>query len=166
MPDIKMPETNVVIIAGKIRRDPELRYTANKGAAVCKFAVQNLEHYRDAEGQRQEKTTLVDCEAWNRLAEWIGNPDEFRDGTPVQVQGKLKTDRWTDKQTGSPRYKLMLSVFRIDQLTWNGARIGKEEADQTETRPAESAKETPQPASGGRVPPAKAEPEPDDDLPF
>lgn len=101
-----MPNQNLVIIAGHITRDPELRFTTN-GAALVQFGIAvNKKFTKD--GEKKEIVTFVDCKAWREHAEYIG--DNFRKGDGITVTGELTTEAWDDKATGAKRSKTLVLV--------------------------------------------------------
>lgn len=114
MGNVRIPQTNVTIIAGRLTRDPEVKYTqSNK--AVCRLGLVHNDYYRDAAGQQVEHATFVDVVCWDRTAEYVG--EKLRKGSPVQVEGRLRTNAWTD-QEGQKRSKLELQAQRVEQLEW------------------------------------------------
>ena len=79
---------NTVQIMGNLARDPEVRYTQS-GKAVATFTVAASNTYLDSEGQAKEQTAFINCVAWGKLGESIGN---LRKGNRVFVEGRLQTD--------------------------------------------------------------------------
>ena len=146
MGDLRLPDLNQVLIAGRLTRDPELKYTSG-GMAYCKVGVANARHFKDKNGQRQEQTTFVDVTLWGQGAEYVGN--HLRKGRAVLVEGRLQTSEWEDKQTGQKRSKLEVSGIRVTPLEWD-----PKDGEQTQGRAAE-----PQQAPAD-------EPIPEDDIPF
>jgi single-strand DNA-binding protein len=98
---------NKIIITGNLTADPELRYTPS-GKAVLSASIANNEHFTDAQGQEQKVTTFVNLEVWGRPAENFGKL--VRKGQELFVDGKLRMDEWTDKQTNARRTRLYLLV--------------------------------------------------------
>jgi len=101
-----MPNLNRVMLMGNLTRDPELRYTPNN-TAVANLALAVNRRWRDQQGEQQEETTYVDCEAWSRQAENINK--YLNKGRPVFIEGRLKLDQWQDKD-GNNRSKLKVVV--------------------------------------------------------
>ena len=67
--NIRIPEQNLVIIAGRLTRDPDLRYT-QKGMGVCSFDVAVNRRYKDlANGEWKDDTTFVPVTAWGPMGE-------------------------------------------------------------------------------------------------
>ena len=98
---------NKIIITGNLTADPELRYTPS-GKAVLSASIANTEHFTDAQGQGQKVTTFVNLEVWGRPAENFGKL--VKKGQELFVDGKLRMDEWTDKQTNVRRTRLYLLV--------------------------------------------------------
>lgn len=145
MSDLRMPDLNRVILAGRLTRDPELRYTP-QGTALCKLGLAVSRVYKSREGERKEDTTFVDVTVWEKTAEYCGQ--HLRKGRPIIVEGRLKSDTWDDKTTGQKRSKLDIIAERIHQLDWED-----------------------RPGSGGTAPRPEPrdvaeEPVPEDDVPF
>ncbi len=92
--------TNIVVLSGKLTRDPELKYTKN-GTAIAEFGVAINETW-EKDGEKKESTTFLDCKAWSALAEKTG---ALKKGDSAVVVGKLRVDSWEDKETKKKRYK-------------------------------------------------------------
>lgn len=141
MSDLRVPDLNKVIIAGRLTSDPELKYTAS-GVALCKLRIANTRYYKKKDGSRAEETCFVDATLWDKQAEWVG--ERLKKGRPVLVEGRLKTDQWEDKATGQKRSKIEISAQRVTPLDWD--EDSRREAPK-DPRPIE-------------------EPIPEDDIPF
>jgi single-strand DNA-binding protein len=111
-----MANYNKVLLMGNLTRDIELKYTAsNQALANIGLAVNR--RYRTADGESREDTTFVDCEAWGRTAEVMGQ--YLKKGRPVFVEGRLKLDQWQD-QNGNNRSKLRVVVENFQFIDSNG----------------------------------------------
>lgn len=66
-----MANLNNVKLIGNLTRDPEVRYTP-KGSAVADFSLAINRVWKDDSGNKNEETTYVDCVAWAKKAELIG----------------------------------------------------------------------------------------------
>lgn len=116
MSDLRVPDLNRVIIAGRLTFDPELKYISS-GRAVCRIRIANTRYYRNKDGERKEDTTFVDVSMWDKLAEFVG--EKIKKGRPVLVEGRLKSDMWDDKNTGQKRTKIEISAQRVVPLDWD-----------------------------------------------
>ncbi len=85
---------NKIILVGNLGKDPELRYTP-QGTAVCSFSMATNEKRRDKSGEFQNVATWFKVTLWGNQAEtaakWLVK------GTPVYIEGKLRTEEWTDR---------------------------------------------------------------------
>lgn len=115
-----MPNLNRVMLMGRLTRDPELRYTPNNNP-VCNLGIAINRYWRDQNGQQQEETTFVDCEAWGRTAEVIN--EHLRKGRPIYVEGRLRLDQWQDKE-GNNRSKLKVVVDNFQFIDSKGGDDG------------------------------------------
>lgn len=114
MPDLKMPEINSVSIAGRLTRDPELRYT-NANKAFCKCGIAAGKRYRDANGDWKQKTAFVDFTLWEGAAEYLA--EHAAKGDAVYIEGSLVQNEWEDKE-GNKRSKVEINAQRIQTLAW------------------------------------------------
>ena len=94
---------NKVTLAGRLTRDPEIKHTPS-GTAIADFSLAVTRYYKNNAGESIEETDFIDVTAFGRSAEIIGK--HLGKGSSVYVEGRLKLDQWTDKQTGQPRSKL------------------------------------------------------------
>ena len=95
------------IITGNLTRDPEVRTTPN-GATVCSFSVAVNRVFRDSSGTQQESVSFIDCSAWGKLGEMIGQ--YAKKGAGVLVSGRLDQRTWEDKNSGQKRSRVEIVV--------------------------------------------------------
>ena len=98
---------NKALITGNLTADPELRFTPT-GKPVVSASIANNEHYTDTQNQEQKVTTFVNLEVWGKPAENFAKL--VKKGQEVYVDGKVRMDEWTDKQTQARRTRLYLLV--------------------------------------------------------
>ena len=118
---------NKVILVGNLGKDPEVRYTSG-GQAVANLRIATSRSWNDKQsGQRKEETEWHDVEVWGKQAEQCG--EYLSKGRMVYVEGRLKTDKWQDKQTGQDRYKVKVVADSVRFLGGRGTgRAPGEEA--------------------------------------
>ncbi|MCP4637072.1 MAG: single-stranded DNA-binding protein [Methyloversatilis sp.] len=113
-----MASVNKVIIVGNLGRDPETRYAPN-GDAICNITVATTDSWKDKQtGERKEQTEWHRVSFYGRLAEIAGQ--YLRKGSPVYVEGSLRTRKWQDKE-GQDRYT---TEIRAEQMQMLGSRQG------------------------------------------
>ena len=101
------------VIVGNLTSDPKLTYT-DGGAARLNFGIASNHYYRDAQNEKQEKTSFFDVTCWRYLAE--DSSSVLEKGVGVIVQGRLEQRSWEDKE-GNKRSKVELIADHIGVLT-------------------------------------------------
>lgn len=102
---------NKAMVIGNLGRDPEVKRVGD--SSVANFSVAVNEKFKDRNGQQQDRTEWVNCVAWGRLAEIVGQ--YLHKGSKVFVEGKLQTRKWQDKQ-GQDRYTTEVNVLNLQML--------------------------------------------------
>ena len=91
---------NNINLLGNLTKDPDVRYTKTV-RAVATFTLACTNTYIDsATDETKEQTAFINCVAWGKLAESIGN---LRKGNRCFVEGRLQT-RSYETQDGQKRY--------------------------------------------------------------
>lgn len=147
-----MASVNKVIIVGNLGRDPEVRYSPD-GAAMCNVSIATTSSRKDKNsGEKREETEWHRVVFYNRLAEIAG--EYLKQGRPVYVEGRLKTRKWKDKDTGADRYATEIIG---DQMQMLGSRDGGQ-SEQPQQR--QEPRQQPAPQTGGGIADMS------DDIPF
>jgi single-strand DNA-binding protein len=94
-------DLNKVMLTGYLGADPEMRYTP-QGSAVTTFRVASGRSWKSADGTPHEETEWFRCVAWDKLGEICNQ--YLTKGTRVYVEGRLRTNKWQDKESGQDRY--------------------------------------------------------------
>ena len=89
-----MASLNKVILIGHLGADPDLRSLPD-GTPVASLRVATTETWKDKNtGEKREPTE------WHRLSLFRGLADiagqYLKKGSPVYVEGRLRTRKWTD----------------------------------------------------------------------
>lgn len=95
-----MSGVNRCTFIGNLGADAELRYTTN-GGGVANFRLAVNESWKDANGEKQERTEWVSCVLFGKRAEAIAK--YLLKGKQLYVEGRLQTRSWEDKE-GNKRY--------------------------------------------------------------
>ncbi len=106
---------NKVILVGRLGKDPELRYTPS-GVPVATFSLATSEHYKDRDGNKQEKTEWHNIVVWRGLAEVCSK--YLSKGKQVYLEGKIATRSYDDSD-GNKRY---ITEIVVDQMQMLGSR--------------------------------------------
>ena len=112
-----MPNLNKVMLMGNLTRDPELRYLPSNMAVVGLGLAVNR-RWRNQQGEQQEETTFLDCEAFGKTAELLNQ--YLKKGRPVYLEGRLKLDQWQDRESGGNRSKLKVIIENFQFIDSRG----------------------------------------------
>lgn len=153
-----MASVNKVILVGNLGRDPEVRYSPD-GAAICNVSLATTSTWKDrSTGERREETEWHRVVFYNRLAEIAG--EYLRKGRSIYVEGRIKTRKWQDKETGQDRYSTEIIADQMQMLGGRDDDGGQREAPQQRSQPAQR----PQQPNQRHAPANLADM--DDDIPF
>lgn len=116
-----MSGVNKVILLGHLGKDPELKQVGNDNQ-VCNATLATSEKYKD-----KETTEWHDLEIWGKqganFAQYLSK------GSPVFVEGKIKTDSWENEQ-GEKRSRKKILVLSFTML---GSGKGQDKKEQGNT---------------------------------
>ena len=112
MADLKLPSLNHVLIAGRLTRDPDLRYTPS-GTAVCNFRLASGRRFKDQSGEWRDDPTFVNVVTWKKTAENCG--EYLKKGSAVLVEGRLQSRSW-ETEDGQKRSVLEIVAQRVQFL--------------------------------------------------
>lgn len=105
---------NKFIGIGYLGKDPETRKLP-AGTAVTNFSIAINENWKDKQtGEEKERTEWINCEAWGKLGEICA--EYLKKGSQVYVDGKLQTDKWTDKE-GVDRWTTKIRMDNVQFLS-------------------------------------------------
>lgn len=146
--NIRIPEQNIVMLTGRLTRDAEVRYS-QKGDCVCNFNIAVNKRYKDqTTGEWKDSIpTYVPIVVWGPMGERC--KERGKKGTPVHVEGRLKSDEYTDKNS-QKRTSLKVVATRVQFLavaSAGEADAPPETVEAGETAETETAAKAP--GSGG-----------------
>ena len=104
-----MGSLSKVVLLGNLTRDP-ITGMLPSGATVCEFGLAVNRRWKDADGQTRDEVLFMDCAAYGKPGQTMGQ--YLKKGNPVLVEGHLKLDRWQDDQ-GNARSKVRTVVERF-----------------------------------------------------
>ncbi len=147
---------NKVILAGRLARDPEVRYTQS-GKAVASFALAVNRRFSRSGGDGQQTADFIPIVAWEKLAEICGN--NLIKGSQIVVDGRMQV-RSYDAQDGSKRY---VTEVVANDIEFMGSKMQHEGGYTHPAAPQQQA-----PAGNNNAPAANSfgPSVPDEDIPF
>jgi len=97
-----MASYNRVILMGNLTRDPQLKTLPNSDTQACDFALAVNRRWKDTDGADKEEVMFIDCVAFGKPAQTIG--ENLAKGRPIHVEGRLRLEQW-DQDDGQHRTK-------------------------------------------------------------
>jgi len=112
---------NVVVLIGRLTRDPELRFLPGNGRAVARFSVavdKGLSREKKAEMQAQGKPTadFINVVVWGKQAENCAN--YLAKGRQVALEGSIQTGSYQNAQ-GQKVYTTDVVASRVQFIDWS-----------------------------------------------
>ena len=93
-----MADINLVVLLGRLTRDPELRYSP-AGTAIASFGLA-VNNRRKVGDEWKDEPCFVDIKVFGRMAET--SSEYLSKGRPVAIEGRLSYSKWEkDGQTRS-----------------------------------------------------------------
>jgi single-strand DNA-binding protein len=120
------PMVNKVILVGNLVRDAEA-LTGSRGA-VTRMRLATTQHWRDAEGNRQETSEYHNLVVFNRLAEICAT--YCLKGRRVYIEGRLRTREYVGAD-GVRRYatEVVVEIMRLLDRREAAAEMHGEESE-------------------------------------
>ena len=100
-------DINHVVLVGRSGKDAEIRYFES-GSAVTRFTLAVNRPVKE------KQTDWFDIEIWGKQAEIAG--EYVKKGSLIGIEGKIRWDSWTDKETGELVTKPMVIADNIRLL--------------------------------------------------
>lgn len=100
---------NVVILAGNLGRDSELRHTAS-GLQVLEFSV-CVNQRKKIDGEWTDEPNWFDCIMFGKRAETVAA--YLKKGTGVTIQGRLEQSKW-ETSDGQKRSRVRVIVEGLE----------------------------------------------------
>lgn len=142
-----LSDTNVVIISGRLTRDPEPR----GGGKVAALSVASNRYFRkNGDNSSTEEVCFVDVTAFGFEAE--NALSKLMKGAPVQIEGRLELNRWQNAE-GENRQQLRIVANRITSPSLRSKAASEPVEDEEQPAEAQEAELVTTPAG-------------DDDIPF
>lgn len=120
---------NKMILQGRLIADAEMRQTAS-GTSVASVRIAWSEKY----GDDKENKLFLNCTAWGKTADLLCS--HFHKGKEINVEGKLTTRSWDDKE-GNKRSSTEMTIEKVHFVGSKSDNAGQSYS--TPTTPSEPA---------------------------
>lgn len=112
---------NKVVLVGRLTKDPELRFTANKGTAVTRFTLAVNRDYKKEDGTQE--ADFINCIAYSKRAEVIAQ--YLTKGKRFSIAGSIRTGSY-DAQDGTRRYTTYVVVDGFDFIDSSDSKVNND----------------------------------------
>lgn len=120
MSQFSMIDVNRVFLAGRLTRDPELRYTGS-GTAVTTLGVACNRRFKSRDGADREEVLYINVVGWGKTAENCAN--YLSKGRPIFVEGRLQSRQW--ERDGQKRTTIEVVADRVQFMDFVGDSAGR-----------------------------------------
>jgi single-strand DNA-binding protein len=100
-----------VVIEGNLVRDPERVELGENTSAMTKFAIAVNRFFRNAKAEAVEEVMFINVQAWGTLGK--NCMTYLQKGRGVRVVGRLRQERWTDKDGGN-RERILVVAEHVE----------------------------------------------------
>ena len=102
---------NLVMLIGRLTRDPDLKYLQGSGTPVANFSVAVDREVTGKDGKKE--VDFIDIQVWGKSAENCTN--YISKGSKVAIQGSLRIDTYQN-QAGENRKITRVNAVRVQFL--------------------------------------------------
>ncbi|MDM0785205.1 single-stranded DNA-binding protein [Clostridium perfringens] len=112
---------NKVVLVGRLTKDPELKFTANKGTAITRFTLAVNRDYKKEDGTQE--ADFINCIAYSKRAEVIAQ--YLTKGKRFSIAGSIRTGSY-DAQDGTRRYTTYVVVDGFDFIDSSDSKVNND----------------------------------------
>lgn len=98
---------NNVVLAGRLTRDPDVRYAEGE-STIASFSVAVDRRFKTQDGQTAD---FINCKAFSKTAEFVEK--YFRQGNRIVLNGEIRTGSYTNKD-GAKIYTTDVFVNNVE----------------------------------------------------
>jgi single-strand DNA-binding protein len=91
-----MNNLNSVLLEGNLVKDPEKVLIGENGRTMARFPIAVNRYYKNGNKEPVEEVLFISTQVWGTLAE--GCLTYLQKGRGVRVVGRLRQERWNDKE--------------------------------------------------------------------
>ncbi|MEJ5307575.1 MAG: single-stranded DNA-binding protein [candidate division WOR-3 bacterium] len=107
---INLPNLNRIIIAGRVTKDAEKRYTSDN-TGVIGFRLASSRRYKDKSGEWKDNPLFISVSYFTRFEDNLEK--RLKTGTPVIVEGSLEANNYEDKRTHEKKVSFQIRATKI-----------------------------------------------------
>ena len=118
-----MPDYNIVVLVGRLTRDPELKATKANATPFTELSLAVNKSVKRPDGSWQKQVSFFDIVVWKHQAE---NCCKYlHKGSSILVSGELEQQRWTSND-GRKNSKVKVRASKVQFLDPKGVAAAPE----------------------------------------
>lgn len=128
-----MNNLNSVLLEGNLVKDPEKVMVGDTGRTLARFPLAVNRYYKNGNKEPVEEVMFITTQVWGPLAE--GCLNYLQKGRGVRVVGRLRQERWNDKDGGSHERIVVVAEhveFKPEQNGKGNPSLKKEDEEMPE----------------------------------
>jgi single-strand DNA-binding protein len=119
-----MNNLNSVLLEGNLVRDPEEVVLGEQATEMAKFSLAVNRFFRNAKSEAVEEVMFITVQVWGALAKSC--LAYLQKGRGVRVLGRLRQERWTDKDGGN-RERIIVVAEHVEFKRDNAGKPSEDE---------------------------------------
>lgn len=109
---------NVIMVNGRLGKEPTLQYVGNNNDALCTFSIA---HDRWDSKNKTSITDWYEVTTWRRVAEYAA--EKLTKGSSIKLVGELAMEQWEDRDGN----KRITAKITADRVAWDFHEPKKQE---------------------------------------
>lgn len=98
---------NLVVISGRLSKEPELKYLPNSGTPLTTFDIAVERSYSKNKEDNKNNVDYFMVQCWGNLADCVAN--NLEKGRRILVNGILKNNHWKDENNNFHRNEIIIA---------------------------------------------------------
>jgi single-strand DNA-binding protein len=127
-----MNNLNSVLLEGNLVKDPEKIVFGESGKIMARFPLAVNRYYKNGNKEPVEEVMFINTQVWGGLAE--GCLTYLQKGRGVRVVGRLRQERWNDKEGGNHE-RIIVVAEHVEFKPEQGAKTAAVEIQDNEQMP-------------------------------
>ncbi|MGH0054400.1 MAG: single-stranded DNA-binding protein [Sphaerochaetaceae bacterium] len=125
-----MNNLNSVLLEGNLVREPEHVDLREKASEMARFTIAVNRFFRNAKAEAVEEVMFITVQVWGSLAKSCLT--YLHKGRGVRVVGRLRQERWTDKEGGNHE-RIIVVAEHVEFKKDPNAPVKEQEEDDMES---------------------------------
>ena len=118
MAELRMPKINIVMLSGRLTREPEFKAVGSKMTALAKLSIA-VDNSFQKNGEWVNEAYYFDVECWGKAAD---KAQDLHKGDPVIIDGSLKYHSWNDENM-QKKSAVSIVAYKFHHLSKSNDRI-------------------------------------------